>query len=167
MSTDDKNRKQDRRAAPIRGKPDPGIKVPSAVDCAAACPVRKQLERRMVSESGESFLGENDYREALLDLSDYLGRLKHRAEVRGGPDVSAMGIADEAIAMIEALLDGKSQRSAERPIPRTCPCGNPANYCKDCADGDVRAAQSATKEHECCSGEAFCGDPKCPARPQI
>ena len=30
----------------------------------------------------------------------YLKRLKHRAKVRGGPDVSAMGIADEAIAAL-------------------------------------------------------------------
>lgn len=67
------------------------------------------------SEIGETFLGENDYREALLEQQEYLRRLKHRADVRGGPDVSAMGIADEAIARIEELLDGRKPPSHEQP----------------------------------------------------
>lgn len=37
----------------------------------------------------------------LPELRKYLERLKQRADVRGGPDVSAMGIADEAIALID------------------------------------------------------------------
>jgi hypothetical protein len=42
--------------------------------------------------------------EALRGQREYFLRLKHRADVRGGPDVSAMGIADEAVEQIDALL---------------------------------------------------------------
>jgi hypothetical protein len=40
----------------------------------------------------------------LAELKEYFERLKHRADVRGGPDVSAMGIAEEAIQLIDAAL---------------------------------------------------------------
>jgi len=47
---------------------------------------------------------ENDrLREALTEQRDYLRRLKHRADVRGG-DISAMGIADEADERIRLAL---------------------------------------------------------------
>jgi hypothetical protein len=38
-----------------------------------------------------------------------------------------------------------SQSETTPSLPRTCPCGNPANYCTDCRDGDVSTAVSATQ----------------------
>lgn len=51
--------------------------------------------------------------EALREQREYLKRLKHRADVRGGPDVSAMGIADEAIAAIDAAVGKHAPKVTE------------------------------------------------------
>lgn len=57
----------------------------------------------------------------LTELREYIERLKHRADVRGGPDVSAMGIADEAIALIDAALAQPQYVSSECRMVPWCP----------------------------------------------
>lgn len=42
--------------------------------------------------------------DAVREQIEYLERLKHRAKVRGGPDTSAMCIADEAIVAARASM---------------------------------------------------------------
>lgn len=54
----------------------------------------------------ERLIEEKSWKKYLREQRTYLKRLKHRAKVRGGPDVSAMGIADEAIERIDELLKG-------------------------------------------------------------
>lgn len=52
----------------------------------------------------QRLIDEKSWKKYLKEQKTYLKRLKHRAKVRGGPDISAMGIADEAIKRIDELL---------------------------------------------------------------
>ena len=45
-----------------------------------------------------------EFEEIILAQIDTLGRLRHRAKVRGGPDTSAMHIAKDAIATLRLTL---------------------------------------------------------------
>lgn len=63
--------------------------------------------------------------EFLTEIIDYFQRLQHRAKVRGGHggDVSAVGIADEAISLCrDALVDAAKRREhATTPTRNTPP----------------------------------------------
>ena len=50
------------------------------------------------------------FRAWMREQRNYLKRLKHRAYVRGGPDVAAMHLADEAIQAIDALLAKRKRK---------------------------------------------------------
>lgn len=45
-----------------------------------------------------------EFEEIILEQIDTLARLRHRAQVRGGPDMSAMHIARDAIATLRLTL---------------------------------------------------------------
>lgn len=52
---------------------------------------------------------------ALMEVRGYLEQLRHRADVRGGPDTSAMHMAAVAMAIIDELL-ADSSATASNPV---------------------------------------------------